>query len=226
MCSCDDNSHWHGHGFREIIKRRCHSCKCEIDEELSVPCRGENCHLFFCQKCLTSRYKYSKVKAASLPSLNWRCPVCTRRCFCEDCASSGNLPRRRKQLAKRNLYTIRRRPKKRPRCTLALSLTSSRSQEGAGQATHNGSCCASPEAPAPISSPPAVPALGALSPEFSFARALAAKDLESASVRRQACMMPITVGKRMAMLSAETYSGMTAVECLQLAFAPFYCAHN
>jgi hypothetical protein len=72
-----------------IIKRRCHSCKCDFPTECLVSCRNMCCKLLYCRKCLTSRYKYSKAKSANLPTLNWKCPVCTRKCYCPECVKAG-----------------------------------------------------------------------------------------------------------------------------------------
>ena len=74
---------------RNLVKFQCHSCKCESALELLVPCKNSCCGLLYCRKCLTSRYKYSRAKAANLPTLSWRCPVCTCRCFCDNCVETG-----------------------------------------------------------------------------------------------------------------------------------------
>lgn len=74
---------------QEIAKFICHCCKKLISSELIIPCKTKLCKLFFCHKCLTSRYKYSKVKVSKLPTPNWKCPVCANRCRCKDCAQLG-----------------------------------------------------------------------------------------------------------------------------------------
>ncbi len=72
-----------------IVKLRCHSCKCDSNIDQLVRCRNPGCGLFYCRRCLTSRYKYSRAKAANLPTLNWQCPVCCKRCYCDTCVSVG-----------------------------------------------------------------------------------------------------------------------------------------
>lgn len=101
--------------FSKVIKRKCHSCKCEVLEGNLVACQSECCHKFFCQKCLTSRYKYSRAKAAKLPSFHWKCPVCARHCYCDDCLASNNPPKKRRLIKKIKLYTNTRRKYKRAR---------------------------------------------------------------------------------------------------------------
>ncbi len=78
-CDCKDG----------VLKLRCHSCKCDCPAEQLVPCRSPGCKLFYCRRCLTSRYKYSKTKSANLPTMSWKCPVCCHRCYCETCISAG-----------------------------------------------------------------------------------------------------------------------------------------
>eukprot|EP00826_Nyctotherus_ovalis_P049818 TRINITY_DN6047_c0_g1_i7.p1 TRINITY_DN6047_c0_g1~~TRINITY_DN6047_c0_g1_i7.p1 ORF type:complete len:181 (+),score=0.83 TRINITY_DN6047_c0_g1_i7:135-677(+) len=68
-----------------IVKVLCHCCKRCSASSLMVPCKIPGCQLFFYQHCLTSRYKYSYVKAAKLPSPHWKCPVCTHKCRCVEC---------------------------------------------------------------------------------------------------------------------------------------------
>jgi len=69
-----------------VLKFICHCCKKSSVPELMVPCRISECDLFFCHRCLTSRYKYSYAKTAKLPTSHWRCPVCTQKCRCADCS--------------------------------------------------------------------------------------------------------------------------------------------
>lgn len=85
----NDQNKSHYRASEPLLKRRCHSCKCEAQIECLVGCRNPSCKLLYCRKCLTSRYKFSKAKASTLPTLNWRCPVCTRRCFCTECLTLG-----------------------------------------------------------------------------------------------------------------------------------------
>ena len=68
-----------------ITKPICHYCKRFINSEALVPCKILRCGLFFCHACLTSKYKYSKSKAESLPTEHWKCPVCGNRCKCDFC---------------------------------------------------------------------------------------------------------------------------------------------
>eukprot|EP00826_Nyctotherus_ovalis_P025035 TRINITY_DN1933_c0_g1_i12.p1 TRINITY_DN1933_c0_g1~~TRINITY_DN1933_c0_g1_i12.p1 ORF type:complete len:198 (+),score=8.24 TRINITY_DN1933_c0_g1_i12:184-777(+) len=68
-----------------ILKLICHCCKRSSPPECMVPCKTPGCDLFFCHRCLTSRYKYSYAKTAKLPSPHWKCPVCTHKCRCADC---------------------------------------------------------------------------------------------------------------------------------------------
>lgn len=68
-----------------ILKFICHCCKRTTTSENMVPCKTPGCDLFFCHRCLTSRYKYSYAKTAKLPTPHWKCPVCTRKCRCTEC---------------------------------------------------------------------------------------------------------------------------------------------
>jgi len=70
-----------------ILKFICHCCKRSAGSEYTVPCKTAGCNLFFCHRCLTSRYKYSYAKTAKLPTPHWKCPVCTKKCSCADCPS-------------------------------------------------------------------------------------------------------------------------------------------
>ena len=88
-----------------VIKRRCHSCKCDFPLDDLAPCRNLCCGLLYCRKCLTSRYKYSRVKAANLPTFNWKCPVCTRRCFCSECINAGVAVQIQKAISKTKVQT-------------------------------------------------------------------------------------------------------------------------
>jgi hypothetical protein len=88
-----------------MIKRLCHSCKCDFPLEFLVPCRNTCCNRLYCRKCLTSRYKYSRVKASHLPTPNWKCPVCTRRCWCADCVNEGVPVKIQKAISKSKIIT-------------------------------------------------------------------------------------------------------------------------
>ena len=103
-----------------LVKRICHSCKCETEGNFLVPCHAEGCHKFFCRRCLTSRYKFSKAKAAHLPSFNWRCPACTRRCYCADCVETGTKPKQHKPIKKLRVYVRRGFKRKRQRIKKSL----------------------------------------------------------------------------------------------------------
>jgi hypothetical protein len=110
-----------------VVKRICHSCKCEADGELLVPCRAEGCHKFFCRRCLTSRYKFSKAKASHLPSQNWRCPACTRRCYCTECVLAGTKPKQLKPIKKLRTYVKRGHRRKKSRLRKACPSSGSQS---------------------------------------------------------------------------------------------------
>lgn len=78
-------------GKRSKVLRFCHYCKLSAPPRFMVPCQIP-CGLYFCRKCLTKYYKYSRPKCAKLPSVNWRCPVCTSKCQCEDCQEIATDP--------------------------------------------------------------------------------------------------------------------------------------
>ena len=93
----------------DIIKPVCHYCKKYNPTEFFVPCRSGCCKLFFCHKCLTSRYKYSHVKASQLPTPNWKCPVCTNRCYCDYCISHGiSIPMKTKKIHKQYYHKTKK----------------------------------------------------------------------------------------------------------------------
>lgn len=75
--------------YGNMMKLRCHSCKREAPLDCLVQCKSGCCCLLYCRRCLTSRYKYSRAKAANLPTAHWKCPVCSNRCHCETCVSEG-----------------------------------------------------------------------------------------------------------------------------------------
>ena len=229
-----DHSHsgrCHEPRFESVVKRRCHSCKCDIAEAFSVPCRADHCHKFFCQKCLTSRYKYSKAKAASLPSINWKCPVCTRRCFCLECINTGLVVRKRKAIYKRDMYTTRRRTKKRPRprpkrkaqiepnydkaaeTSKAYNAYGERRKISGTTGGSHTSCFGAGDAarsPANENEP---------QPLFTFSKALAAKSTEPEYETRTNVALRLQI--RLPMYSEETYANMTLIDSLKIAFMPF-----
>ena len=69
----------------DLIKLMCHCCKRFTSSEFIVPCKTPGCNLLFCNRCLTSRFKYSHAKADRLPTAHWKCPVCTHKCKCDIC---------------------------------------------------------------------------------------------------------------------------------------------
>lgn len=71
-------------GKRAQPRRFCHYCNYTGPPRFMVLCQV-GCDLSFCRKCLTRYYKYSRTKCSKLPSVNWRCPVCTKKCQCEEC---------------------------------------------------------------------------------------------------------------------------------------------
>ena len=86
------------------FKSACHSCKFLIDPSLLVPCKNTHCNYFFCHKCLTRHYKYSKAKVVRLPTANWRCPYCVSRCQCDDCVKAGRgVPVKKKVMNSRDI---------------------------------------------------------------------------------------------------------------------------
>lgn len=94
----------------DIVHLLCHCCKKSWISDYLVPCKTPFCGRLFCYKCLTSRYKYSKAKAARLPTPSWRCPVCTHKCHCEEC-QTGDFQIRQKSIRKPKIkkFTYRKR---------------------------------------------------------------------------------------------------------------------
>jgi len=86
---------------RKLSKLRCHCCKKMTSLDFLIQCKTSGCSFLFCHKCLTSRYKYSKVKVSSLPTAHWKCPVCARRCQCVNCIESGIAMPIKKKIMKR-----------------------------------------------------------------------------------------------------------------------------
>lgn len=76
----------------DLIRPLCHFCKRLCSPDTFIPCKTPSCGRLFCHKCLTSRYKYSKAKVSRLPTPNWKCPFCTRKCACEDCIGESDGP--------------------------------------------------------------------------------------------------------------------------------------
>lgn len=99
----------------DLLKLICHCCKCTVPNELTVCCMTPGCNLFYCHRCLTSRYKYSYAKTAKLPTPKWKCPVCTRRCWCNECVQTGVAMPLKKSLNKNTTCVHQYRRKKRIR---------------------------------------------------------------------------------------------------------------
>ncbi len=241
MCCCTENT-TSVRGYREVVRRCCHSCGNDIAEALSVPCRGEQCHLVFCQKCLTSRYKYSRVKASSLPSINWRCPVCTKRCYCSECVKAGCIPKKRKLLSKKNPYTSRRRQKRRMRFhrtigpvpvpTPEISLLRRRVDTSETN-TKSGSYSANPVQTylAAMVRPLSFVTIGTRRSEpqgFSFARALATKEavLAAAPTHQVALRIVPILPTTFPLLTAEAYARLSAADCMRIGLMPFCGARH
>jgi len=60
----------------------CHYCNKEFSSSSLSKCKIVECGKMFCRRCLTSKYKFSKLKAAQLPTPCWKCPSCTYKCLC------------------------------------------------------------------------------------------------------------------------------------------------
>jgi len=60
----------------------CHYCNKKLSANSFAKCKVTGCGKQFCRKCLTSKYKFSKLKAAQLPTPLWKCPSCTFKCLC------------------------------------------------------------------------------------------------------------------------------------------------
>jgi len=99
----------------QLNKLICHCCKMETSLDSLVLCKSSCCNLFFCHKCLTSRYKYSKVKVSKLPTPHWKCPVCANRCQCDQCIKAGITAPIKKKRMKRKEAARRLRRKRRVR---------------------------------------------------------------------------------------------------------------
>eukprot|EP00826_Nyctotherus_ovalis_P017702 TRINITY_DN1522_c0_g1_i1.p1 TRINITY_DN1522_c0_g1~~TRINITY_DN1522_c0_g1_i1.p1 ORF type:complete len:191 (-),score=21.38 TRINITY_DN1522_c0_g1_i1:154-726(-) len=78
-----------------LARLLCHLCKRFCVPGSFIPCKTPCCGKLFCNKCLTSQYKYSKSKVSRLPTPMWRCPVCTKKCKCDECCELFKIPRKR-----------------------------------------------------------------------------------------------------------------------------------
>lgn len=97
----------------ELNRLICHCCKTQTFPHFLVPCKTSGCGFFFCHRCLTSRYKYSKAKVVKLPTAHWKCPVCAERCQCDECISAGiSIPIKKKVVKRRDLTGHFRRKKR------------------------------------------------------------------------------------------------------------------
>lgn len=83
-----------------LVRPLCHFCRRLCSLDTSIPCKTPSCGKLFCHKCLTSRYKYSKAKVSRLPTPNWKCPYCTKRCACDDCIGELGAPLKRGRTGK------------------------------------------------------------------------------------------------------------------------------
>jgi len=91
-------------GKRAQPRRFCHYCTNTGPPRFMVLCQV-GCDLSFCRKCLTRYYKYSRTKCSKLPSVNWRCPVCTKKCQCEGCQGAATIScSKNKGVGKHALY--------------------------------------------------------------------------------------------------------------------------
>lgn len=61
----------------------CHHCRKNSDLNKLIKCKSPSCKLFYCQNCLTKKYKYSKSAARKLTHKTWICPRCNGNCHCE-----------------------------------------------------------------------------------------------------------------------------------------------
>ena len=84
----------------DIVRLLCHCCKHSCIANYLISCKISGCGKFFCHKCLTSRYKYSKTKVAKLPTSTWKCPVCTGKCKSDECQSGINIPIKKRGIKK------------------------------------------------------------------------------------------------------------------------------
>ena len=91
----------------------CHRCSQIRPPRFLVACQN-SCGMYFCKKCLIRYYKYSREKCSKLPSPNWKCPACSKKCGCQKCNSEKptntesetvlkNKGLLKKKLKKRNL---------------------------------------------------------------------------------------------------------------------------
>jgi len=96
----------------DINRLICHYCKAVLSTSLLVSCKISGCGLFFCHRCLVSKYKYSKAKAITLPTPHWKCPVCGNRCKCESCKEGGVKFIIKKGLSEDTKYILYKRRKR------------------------------------------------------------------------------------------------------------------
>lgn len=64
-------------------KPLCHRCARGPGPVPLIKCQKKGCELFYCRRCLTCACKYSKKAASALPTPDWECPRCRRRCTCK-----------------------------------------------------------------------------------------------------------------------------------------------
>lgn len=68
-------------------QKTCHGCNESYNEIKLIHCRKPNCKLYYCHKCLSGNYKFSKFAIGRLPiNTEWFCPSCHDRCFCQEFA--------------------------------------------------------------------------------------------------------------------------------------------
>ena len=63
--------------------KQCHYCSKYISNKV-IYCQAKECHLAYCKKCLTRKFKYSRNAVKSLPSRSWKCPKCKQKCDCKE----------------------------------------------------------------------------------------------------------------------------------------------
>jgi len=85
----------------------CHCCSKVSEPQKLVKCRDSNCGSFYCRKCLTGQYKYSKKAARLLPTATWRCPQCTSKCMCKKYTNKRLIIRRCITAGKRANFLLR-----------------------------------------------------------------------------------------------------------------------
>lgn len=209
----------------------CHCCKLELTGDILVPCKSETCHHFFCRKCLTSHYKYSKAKTARLPSLKWKCPICKSRCYCDECINAGYSQKPKKQTPKPKKY------KKKNQTNISSQskgIKKTKLQKNPNLSAF--STVASSQFPSPcnlVIAPPTkkmLPDFNCYTPsQFSFSALLAEKDSmkEYNNSMNQADPLINNFNlKRTNILDFGEYNRMSTEECLRLAYQPFCISLN